>query len=169
MRTARGRSPEALAHPASSYHRDQLAASTQAGCFHCGAMFAPSMIARWIDGDITALCPRCGIDSVIGDAAGFPIDRELLARMQAMWFGTRTEHATLPALRPERVRFRVYEPDLRGVALDWIDHVRVGERDLPYGFTTQEVIVEDLGAPETFPIGTLVLDAGDAWWFERRG
>lgn len=38
------------------------------------------------DGE-TALCPRCGIDSVIGDGAGFAVDRALLVEMNAFRFG----------------------------------------------------------------------------------
>nr|QGW61148.1 hypothetical protein ICEMyc226_00116 [Mycolicibacterium sp.] len=34
----------------------------------------------------TALCPYCGIDAVIGDAAGYPITREFLEAMRAQWF-----------------------------------------------------------------------------------
>jgi hypothetical protein len=34
----------------------------------------------------TAICPRCGIDSVIGDESGYPVTREFLAAMKAHWF-----------------------------------------------------------------------------------
>lgn len=50
------------------------------------------MIHEWIDvlddSDIgqTAMCPYCGIDSVIGSASGFPITPEFLMRMRAYWF-----------------------------------------------------------------------------------
>lgn len=30
--------------------------------------------------------PRCGIDSVIGSAAGFPLTKEFLFQMHARWF-----------------------------------------------------------------------------------
>jgi len=33
------------------------------------------------------MCPECGIDSVIGDASGFPIaDEAFLKRMHSIWF-----------------------------------------------------------------------------------
>jgi acetone carboxylase gamma subunit len=35
----------------------------------------------------TAVCPRCGIDSVIGSAAGYPLTREFLSAMEQYWFG----------------------------------------------------------------------------------
>ena len=34
----------------------------------------------------TAICPRCGIDSVLGDRSGFPISAEFLSEMQRYWF-----------------------------------------------------------------------------------
>jgi hypothetical protein len=34
----------------------------------------------------TALCPRCGIDSVLGSASGYPINREFLQKMNEYWF-----------------------------------------------------------------------------------
>ena len=33
-----------------------------------------------------ALCPACGIDSVLGSASGFPVTPEFLGRMNACWF-----------------------------------------------------------------------------------
>lgn len=76
-----------LAHNHSSGHRQELEASAVCGCFYCLATFAPSEIAEWVDeDDQTALCPKCGIDSVIGSAAGYPIATEFLRRMRAYWF-----------------------------------------------------------------------------------
>lgn len=78
------------AHPWSIAHRASIEASTRCGCFHCLACFAPDRIATWVDivdgVGVTALCPSCGIDAVIGDAAGFPIEREFLAAMRRQWF-----------------------------------------------------------------------------------
>jgi hypothetical protein len=52
--------------------------------------FSPSYIDEWIDEDVnevgqTALCPECGIYSVIGSAAGFPLTSELLGKMRLYW------------------------------------------------------------------------------------
>lgn len=60
-------------------------------------IFKPSEIMDWVDEtskeetDIneigqTALCPRCGIDSVIGSKSGFPISVEFLESMNSYWF-----------------------------------------------------------------------------------
>ena len=56
------------------------------GCFYCMAAFPPSEIADWIDEGKTALCPKCGIDAVIGSASGFPVERGFLRRMRRYWF-----------------------------------------------------------------------------------
>jgi hypothetical protein len=87
-----GDSDTIAAHKCSSHHRKQVEESERCGCFHCLATFPPATIDEWVDKDDTgvgqtAMCPVCDIDSVIGSAAGFPLTREFLARMQRHWFG----------------------------------------------------------------------------------
>jgi hypothetical protein len=78
--------PIRVAHRHSSGHRAEVLQSSLCGCFYCGATFAPDKIAEWIDSDQTALCPHCGIDSVIPAASGFELTPEFLASMKAHWF-----------------------------------------------------------------------------------
>lgn len=82
--------PHVGAHEHSSNHRDAIDASEICGCFYCLSTFPPNRIAEWVDivegRGTTALCPDCGIDSVLGSASGLPITRELLAAMRAYWF-----------------------------------------------------------------------------------
>jgi hypothetical protein len=81
------------AHRHCSLHRNEVTSSALCGCFYCLATFAPSEITEWIDDCIhgtegsTAICPRCGIDSVIGSAGGFPITADFLGAMRERWFG----------------------------------------------------------------------------------
>lgn len=87
-----------LAHAHSANHRYELEASALCGCFYCLSTYAPAAIDEWIDEPAdapegsesetgaTALCPRCGIDSVIGSASGFPIATEFLRDMRSRWF-----------------------------------------------------------------------------------
>jgi hypothetical protein len=76
-----------IAHQHSSKHRHELLSSDLCGCFYCLAIFKPRVIEEWLkEGEGTALCPECGIDSVIGSASGFPITREFLERMYSYWF-----------------------------------------------------------------------------------
>jgi hypothetical protein len=64
-----------------SKHRDELEASNRCGCFSCFRTFTTAEIKSWIDAKQTALCPHCGIDSVLGNA-GCQIGDQFLRRMQ---------------------------------------------------------------------------------------
>jgi hypothetical protein len=70
------------AHRHAIYHREEILASERCGCFYCGAIFLPSEVVDWTDAEelfdkgTTAICPKCGIDSVI------------LKRMRIQWFET---------------------------------------------------------------------------------
>jgi hypothetical protein len=60
-------------------HRSEIEQSSRCGCYYCLQLFAPSEITNWINetyGEAaqTALCPKCGIDAVIGSASGLPIE-----------------------------------------------------------------------------------------------
>jgi hypothetical protein len=78
------------AHRHSIRHCDEVVASSLCGCFYCCTVFTPSEIDTWTDEwegfGQTALCPRCGIDSVIGSESGYPITSEFMAAMKAQWF-----------------------------------------------------------------------------------
>ena len=78
-----------IAHRQTSHHRDVVNASHICGCFYCQKTFAPADVTVWVDESSTALCPHCGIDSVIGDASGFDITAEFLREMHAAWFSAR--------------------------------------------------------------------------------
>jgi hypothetical protein len=81
--------PEYIAaHRHSSRHRKEIAASQWCGCFYCMAIFKPELIEIWLSKEQTALCPKCGIDSVIGSQSGYPITREFLQKMHRHWFET---------------------------------------------------------------------------------
>lgn len=80
------------AHRHSENHRTEVLASWRCGCFHCTRTFEPEAIAEWVDAgadDVgqTALCPRCGIDAVLGSASGLPLTQDFLATMRRRWFG----------------------------------------------------------------------------------
>ncbi len=75
------------AHRHSSEHRAAIERSTLCGCFYCRRSYASAEIVEWTDSGETALCPRCGIDSVVGDASGFPVaDKDFLSAMRSFWF-----------------------------------------------------------------------------------
>lgn len=74
------------AHKHSSKHRAEILRSDLCGCFYCEKTFEAKEIEDWIDDQKTALCPKCGIDSVIGSASGFPIKKKFLHEMCEYWF-----------------------------------------------------------------------------------
>ena len=86
------------AHKHCSMHRAEVEASGVCGCFHCLAVFSPGVIEEWTDFPqtledgsetglgCTAICPYCGIDSVIGAASDYPVTRDFLRQMNKHWF-----------------------------------------------------------------------------------
>jgi len=81
-----------IAHRFSSGHMETLKKDSVCGCFYCLRIFNPSEIKEWIiddnpiDKNGTAICPHCGIDSVIGKSSGFPITTDFLRGMRKCWF-----------------------------------------------------------------------------------
>jgi hypothetical protein len=74
------------AHLHANKHRAELETSTSCACFFCFGLFAFGDITKWIDADQTALCPRCGIDAVLGSSSGYTIKNTFLRRMHMHWF-----------------------------------------------------------------------------------
>jgi hypothetical protein len=77
------------AHKHSIRHREEILRSEACGCFYCLEIYKPGEISDWLEskkGGEAALCPRCGIDSVIGSASGYPITKEFLNKMNEHWF-----------------------------------------------------------------------------------
>ena len=75
------------AHKKSSYHREEVFNSSICGCFYCLSSFSPTDIEELTDEEQTAFCPKCGIDSVIGDLSGYPVEDPIfLQEMRMHWF-----------------------------------------------------------------------------------
>ena len=81
----------AEAHKHASQHRVEIEASTRCGCFFCFRTFPPLSIKAWIDARQTALCPGCGVDSVLGNASPHRIDDAFLPRMHGQFFARRSK------------------------------------------------------------------------------
>ena len=67
----------------STHHRKQLENDKICGCFSCINLFPPSEIIEWCyeeeDGEgVTAICPYCGIDAIIGESTGLPMTQDFL-------------------------------------------------------------------------------------------
>lgn len=74
-----------LAHNFCTANVENLKKSKKCGCFFCLSVFKPKEIIAFLS-DGTALCPHCGVDSVIGDAFGFDISEDFLNKMKKYWF-----------------------------------------------------------------------------------
>ena len=76
------------AHVFCGHHREMLESDKKCGCFYCMKIFDPAEIEEWLNCDRgdTAVCPYCGIDSVIGESSGYPITKEFLEKMNRYWF-----------------------------------------------------------------------------------
>lgn len=77
-------------HALSFEDESLLKQASKCGCFYCGEIFSPSEIVEWVPdkNGKTALCPYCGIDSVIPESSDgeYELNEELLKRMHDVWF-----------------------------------------------------------------------------------
>jgi hypothetical protein len=69
----------------SSNHKEELQQVKEAGCYYCNSIFPTSTIKEWCDKGSTALCPNCGIDSVIPNEDGL-LTHTILSAMYQYWF-----------------------------------------------------------------------------------
>ena len=73
-------------HHLSSGNLMGVETSSQCGCFCCCQTFPAVDVTEFAPDGITALCPLCGIDSVLPDS-WIKLSGELLDQMQLHWFG----------------------------------------------------------------------------------
>lgn len=81
------------AHIYCANNKNALSKDSKCGCFHCIKIFDPKEITSWCcirsDDNDTAICPYCGIDSIISESSNFPITKEFLEKMNKYWFGAK--------------------------------------------------------------------------------
>ena len=84
-------------HKLSRNNRSLIEASTVAHCFYCRKSYESSKIETWVDNETTALCPLCGIDSVLPSVSQLCVELQgpymeftdkLLRDMYKYWFKT---------------------------------------------------------------------------------
>lgn len=85
-----------------------IRASSICGCYYCMKTFKPDEITEWTaadkKGDSDGVCPKCGIDAVIGSAAGYPIEQWLLRRLCCHWFSATDEGGAMLSERDFMMR-----------------------------------------------------------------
>lgn len=77
-----------VAHGWCTGNESSIVSAERCGCFHCGEVFQAAEINEWI-GDRTgrtAICPRCGVDSVLPGTRPEFLDPAFLAAMNRRWF-----------------------------------------------------------------------------------
>ena len=76
------------AHKFCTANYDMLSKDSKCGCFYCLEVFSPQKIDFWINdkNGKTAVCPNCGIDSIIGESSGYPLTKAFLSKMCGHWF-----------------------------------------------------------------------------------
>lgn len=75
-------------HRLCSDHKDAVTNSKICGCFCCCRTFNPKDIREWIDKGTTAICPKCGVDSVLPESDLYNVsDKKFLRDMEDYWFG----------------------------------------------------------------------------------
>lgn len=77
------------AHMLSFDNLDIVQTSEKCGCFFCEKIFPAVEVTRFLQekSGHTALCPHCGIDTILGDASDLEISPDFLRKMHVEWFG----------------------------------------------------------------------------------
>ncbi len=76
-------------HKHASNNDIEILRSVNCSCFFCRQTYSARKVNDWITDDrgVTAICPECGMDAVIGDASGYALDREALKEMNLAYYG----------------------------------------------------------------------------------
>lgn len=67
-------------------NRDKLKISKYAACYYCKQIYPASEVVEFCDSETTALCPKCGIDSVLSDQSPYEFKIEVLEELNQFWF-----------------------------------------------------------------------------------
>jgi len=75
------------AHKYSSRHKKLVEESSICSCFYCLTIYPTGDIKEWVPNEDTAICPHCGIDSVLPSNSGLPVtEPDFLRQMHKHWF-----------------------------------------------------------------------------------
>lgn len=73
-------------HKCATYNRKDLEVADACGCFYCKNIFYPGDITEWTDKGQTAICPKCGVDSVISNKKNYKVTKEDLEILNKYYF-----------------------------------------------------------------------------------
>jgi hypothetical protein len=76
-------------HNHASNNEIEILHSKTCSCFFCRQTYDARKVNDWINDErgVTALCPECGMDAVVGDASGLPLDKPTLKEMNLAYYG----------------------------------------------------------------------------------
>jgi len=76
-------------HAHASNNEIEIVKSDNCGCFFCRQVYSARKIQDWINDErgISAICPECGMDAVVGDASGVALEKPLLKAMNLAYYG----------------------------------------------------------------------------------
>lgn len=78
------------AHSRSLRNQKVIQSSELCGCFCCLSTYPSKEVTEFVRVDETAICPRCGVDAVLGDQSGCSLTQSFLREMQVRWFNEKT-------------------------------------------------------------------------------
>ena len=67
-------------------NREMLEKSSKAGCYYCMKIYDASEVTDFLEQEETALCPKCGIDSVLPSSSPYELTAENLSKLYRFWF-----------------------------------------------------------------------------------
>ncbi len=69
-------------------NKEELERSSICGCVGCKEIYRPTEILDYIEDTIgmTAVCPYCFTDAIIGDASGMKVTKKNLRKLNKIWF-----------------------------------------------------------------------------------
>lgn len=73
-------------HKSGFENKELIEKTDECGCFYCKTIFKPNEIKDWCDDGKTAICPYCGVDSVICNTDDYKVCENDLRRMYNYFF-----------------------------------------------------------------------------------
>ena len=73
-------------HKCAINNRQQIKVADTCGCFYCKQIFYAGDVTEWTDDGNTAICPHCGVDSVICNKKDYVVTPEDLELLNKYYF-----------------------------------------------------------------------------------
>ena len=76
-------------HSHATNNEIEILKSKTCSCFFCRQSYSARLVNDWVSDErgVSAICPECGMDAVIGDACGVPLDKATLKALNLAYYG----------------------------------------------------------------------------------